>query len=79
MVEVKVLFFGATAEAAGEREAKMSFVAGTKAETAFEKIIQNYPSLPEKLLFSINQEYSKGGETIKDGDELGIFTQVSGG
>ena len=78
-MNVKVLFFGATAEAAGKRDVEMSFGPDTTAQKAFAQIINSYPNLPEKLLFAINQEYSKGDEVIKDGDELAVFTAVSGG
>lgn len=78
-MKVKVLFFGATAEAAGEKEVELSFDAETEAKAAFGKIVESFPNLPQKLLFAINQEYSKGDEIIKDGDELAVFTPVSGG
>jgi molybdopterin converting factor small subunit len=31
------------------------------------------------LLLAINEEYATGDEIISDGDELAIFTAVSGG
>lgn len=78
-MKVKVLFFGATAEAVGRRELEVSFDTRTTAKAAFAGIVEKFPNLPGNLLFSINQEYSKGDEIIKDGDELAVFTPVSGG
>jgi molybdopterin converting factor small subunit len=81
-MKVQVLFFGATAEAVGEREISLDLPdrAETKADAAFQQILADYPALKNhKLLFAVNQEYAGGGETIKNGDELAIFTAVSGG
>lgn len=79
-MNVRVLFFGATAEAVGEREIKVDLEVGTKSAIAFKQIVSAYPNLQNHtLLFAINQEYADGSETLNTGDELGIFTAVSGG
>jgi sulfur-carrier protein len=79
-MEVSVLFFGQTAEIVGKREVEMSFEESTTANVAFEKIVEKYPKLSEnKLLFAVNQTYANGDEIINNGDELAIFTAVSGG
>lgn len=80
MIKVNVLFFGATAEAVGEREVEMNFAAAAKSGEAFTEIKRKFPKLKEhSLLFAVNQEYADGGELIKNGDELAVFTAVSGG
>lgn len=77
---MKVLFFGQTAEIVGKRELEISLNSEIKANEAFAKILEKYPRLSEnKLLFAINQEYSKGDEIIQNTDEIAIFTAVSGG
>jgi molybdopterin converting factor small subunit len=77
---VKVLFFGATADAAGNREVELSFERPVSAREAFADILERFPALNHhKLLFARNQEYIKDDETIADGDELAVFTAVSGG
>ncbi len=79
-MKVQVLFFGATAEAVGEREIKIDLETQTKVAAAFKQIVSAYPNLQKhSLLFAVNQEYASGEEFIKDGDELAIFTAVSGG
>jgi molybdopterin synthase sulfur carrier subunit len=79
-MKVRVLFFGATAEAVGEREIEIDLKTETKASVAFKQIVSAYPNLQKhSLLFAVNQEYANGEEFINDGDELAIFTAVSGG
>lgn len=79
-MRVKVLFFGATADLAAERVIDFSFVKSSTADEVFCEIVKKFPRLAEhKLLLSINHEYARGGEILMDGDELAIFTAVSGG
>lgn len=77
---MRVLFFGQTAEIVGTRELEISIDKSKTANEAFAEILEKYPLLKEnKLLFAVNQEYSTGEEVINNGDELAIFTAVSGG
>ena len=77
---MRVLFFGQTAEIVGTRELEISMDQSKTANEAFAEILEKYPLLKEnKLLFAVNQEYSTGEEVINNGDELAIFTAVSGG
>jgi len=79
-MKVSVLFFGATADEIGEREMKIDFAQNTKAAEAFSEIVNKFPQLANhKLLFAVNQEYANGDEIINEGDELAVFTAVSGG
>ena len=79
-MKVQVLFFGATAEAVGEREIEFDLAENVKANQAFAEIVKAYPQLGQhKLLFAVNQEYAQNNLSIKSGDELAIFTAVSGG
>lgn len=77
---VQVLFFGATADIAGNRSVEVEMPTKTKASDVFEKLLSDYSLLgTHRLLFSVNQQYATGDETLVDGDELAIFTAVSGG
>lgn len=83
-MKVRVLFFGATAEAVGEREIEIGLEEGVRAADALERIFAAYPTLKQRhdrksLHLSVNQEYAAGGEIVRDGDELAVFTAVSGG
>ena len=79
-IRVKVLFFGATADAVGKREVEFFFDTPVNVRKAFAEILEKFPSLQShKLLFARNQEYINGPEMVEDGDELAVFTAVSGG
>ncbi|MDQ6788967.1 MAG: MoaD/ThiS family protein [Acidobacteriota bacterium] len=79
-MKVQVLFFGATAEAVGKREIEIDLAKQTKADSAFAEILAQFPQLNQyPLLFAVNQEYATSDEAINEGDELAIFTAVSGG
>lgn len=79
-MKVSVLFFGATADAVGKREIEIDLHDDTKAADAFAQIVGAYPNLKQhSLLFAINQEYADGDKIINNGDELAVFTHVSGG
>jgi len=77
---VKVLFFGATASDVGTRKLKLDLPGPVTAKDCFDDLLKTYPQLNKhKLLFSRNQEYVRGDELLGEGDELAIFTAVSGG
>ena len=79
-MKVQVLFFGATADAVGKRQIEIDLADETQAENAFRKIVGEFPQLEShSLLFAVNQEYASGKEIIRNGDELAVFTHVSGG
>lgn len=76
----RVLFFGATADIAGARLIKVEPEANTTAESLIETLVQQYPALgSHKLNISINQAYATADDPVCDGDEVAIFTAVSGG
>ncbi len=81
MINVSVLFFGATAESVGRREIEIDLAEQTKSCEAFAQIIERFPQINNRhsLFFAVNQEYADGSEIIKNGDELAIFPAVSGG
>jgi molybdopterin converting factor small subunit len=77
---VRVLFFGATADIAGTRTLDLAVEEGLSSELVLKRMVDRFPALgSHKLHLSINQQYSKGDEIIGSGDELAVFTAVSGG
>jgi molybdopterin converting factor subunit 1 len=79
-MKVRVLFFGATADETGKRSVEIAIDTGGRARTAFDEILRTFPTLKKhKLLFAVNQEYVSPDHFLSDGDELAVFTAVSGG
>ncbi|MBK7392530.1 MAG: MoaD/ThiS family protein [Chloracidobacterium sp.] len=79
-MNIHVLFFGATADIAGERRIDIEMPPETVASAVFEKLFAEHPQLAShKLHVSLNQQYATGNELLSEGDELAIFTAVSGG
>lgn len=79
-MSARVLFFGATANIANKREMSFPLENGLTAAEVLEAIVSQIPGLAShKLHISLNQQYADGDELVCDGDELAIFTAVSGG
>ena len=79
-MHVRILFFGATADLIGRRATDLELANGATAAEAVDKIARSNESfLARKLLVAVNQEYVPSDTKLKDGDELAIFTAVSGG
>ena len=79
-MNIRILFFGLTAEVLGKSERILESVENLSCEQIAGGIVDEFPELSKhKLLYSINQTYATGDEILRDGDELAIFTAVSGG
>jgi molybdopterin synthase sulfur carrier subunit len=79
-MRLKVLFFGATADITGQRRIEVAIEPATTASEVSKNLITEYPRLAShKLHISLNEQYATGDEIVRDGDELAIFTAVSGG
>jgi len=81
-IVVKVLFFGAARDAAGQSEVDFVLKNTSTAANAFDKVLERYPELRRfgrSLLFAVNQEYAALDCQVHDGDELAVFPPVSGG
>jgi molybdopterin converting factor small subunit len=79
-MEIKVLFFGATADIACTRSKTFQVSSGAKAGTLLADVTAQYPALQQqRLLISVNQKYARGDSPLSQGDEVAIFTTVSGG
>lgn len=79
-IEIKILLFGATADAVGARSIRKTVSAEMNASELLVHLKNEFPNLAKhKFLLSINQEYPDVEQTICEGDEVAIFTSVSGG
>ena len=77
---IAILFFGATADITGQRRVEVEMPSVSTAGDVLDKLVIKHPLLSkQRLHYSVNQEYATGKEILNDGDELAIFTAVSGG
>jgi len=76
----KLLFFGAAADAIGARELEVEIHDTSRVNSVVESLARTHPKLlKHKLLFAVNEQYVTENELLKNGDEVAIFTPVSGG
>ena len=79
-MNIRVLFFGATADETGKSSIEFHPEGGVSVRSAFDEILKVFPQLRKhKLLVALNQEYVSDERVLIDVDELAIFTAVSGG
>ncbi len=78
---VRVLFFGAAADAAGTRETEMT-ANGVSLRELWSLLTVKHPGLTPMrgtLAFAINGEYAGLDDTVCAGDEVAVLPPVSGG
>jgi molybdopterin synthase sulfur carrier subunit len=79
-MKIRVLFFGATADLVGKREVDTTVGEAASPGDVVQRLVGDHPGLGiRRLLFAVNEEYVSPTARLKDGDELAIFTAVSGG
>ncbi|MBA2333309.1 MAG: MoaD/ThiS family protein [Pyrinomonadaceae bacterium] len=79
-MKTKILFFGTTATDAGMRETEIDLEDGESVSSFLERITMQNPRLANhKLLIAVNEEYAELDAILKEGDEVAVFTAVSGG
>ncbi len=79
-MSIRVLFFGAIRELIGARELVLTLKPEIRTREILFHITERFPLLKDrKLLYALNQEHANGDEIVNEGDELAIFTAVSGG
>lgn len=79
-MNVRVLFFGATADDTGKRSIDITVGYAAKVGDTLDQLLSRFPQLAgHKLRFAVNQEYVSENQILNDSDELAVFTAVSGG
>jgi molybdopterin converting factor small subunit len=77
---VKVLLFGATADAVGSRQLDFRIEDAAMTDAVVERLKRDHPPLSGlRLLTAVNEEYADANTILRDGDEVAVFTAVSGG
>ena len=78
---IKVRFFGAAADLAGTREAELP-TGETTLDELWPLLAGHYPELSpmrKNLVFAVNEEYARGEDPVRPGDEVAVLPPVSGG
>jgi molybdopterin converting factor subunit 1 len=79
-MKIRVKFFGATADIVGKREVDTTVDEEASPVEVVQRLVVDHPGLGiRRLLFAVNEEYVESSAQLNDGDELAIFTPVSGG
>lgn len=79
---VRVLLFGAAADAAGTREVEIDAGESSTLEDLWPQLAERHPGLSplrETLAFAVNGEYARGDAPVSPGDEVAVLPPVSGG
>jgi molybdopterin converting factor small subunit len=77
---VRILFFGATADETGNRAIDIAIENYADVTSALNQLLVSFPGLNNhKLRFAVNEEYVSADRILEDGDQLAVFTAVSGG
>ena len=80
LMQLKLLFFGSAADLVGKRILDVECREGETTKDVYSRVLEDNPQLAsQKLHLSINQQYAKGDEIVREGDEIAIFAPVSGG
>lgn len=81
-MKIKVKFFALHREAVGKSELELELGKGITINRLVKMLISDYPKLRKLTKFtilSLNHNYAKGTELLKDGDEVALFPPVGGG
>lgn len=85
-MRVQVRFFSIFRERTGHREARLDLPEGATVDQALATLARTYPALgdtlgrdPGMVLVSLNRAYASRTQTVREGDEIGVFPPVSGG
>lgn len=82
MLTVKVLIFGALAEALGQRQVELQLRDNATVTDAIDEIARRWPKLShtrDRLAAAVNQCYVGADTPLREADELALIPPVSGG
>src|SRR5574340_796168 len=81
-MQVRVLFFGMLREVAGTAEQRFDLAEGATAGDVFNACAARFPRMREmasSIVVARNQEFSRPGDAVREGDEIALLPPVSGG
>ena len=79
-IAIDILFFGLFRDIVGLPHVRINVAESCRAEEILSLVKTRFPKIKgHKLLVAVNEEYADADTLLKDGDEVAIFTAVSGG
>lgn len=79
-INIRFLFFGLCRDLVGSGRMEMTVNNPSTVADVLSMLRKLYPNLARpNLLSAVNEKYVDDWTTLKDGDEVAIFTAVSGG
>lgn len=81
-ITINMRFFAYFREITGESHLPMEIEIGATVDDLIDILCTRYPALErhrKEMLVSVNHNYARGSETLKDGDEVAVFPPLSGG
>jgi len=81
-LKVKVKLFASVRERMGTRELEIELPENVRLSYLMNRLKKEYEPIrgfKSSLAVSINMEYAKGNEFLKEGDEIALIPPVSGG
>jgi molybdopterin converting factor subunit 1 len=81
-MHVTVRLFATLRQIAGWAQETLEVPEGTTVSTALTELNRRYPTLgvtKRTIYVAVNQEYARGTQILREGDELALFPPVSGG
>lgn len=79
-ITLKLLFFGLCRELVGSGRLELTVADPSTVSDVLSEIKKQYPNLARPhLLNAVNEKYVDDRTILQDGDEVAIFTAVSGG
>lgn len=81
-MQIQVRLFATLRQLAGWSQQPLELPEGATLDDALAAIDARYPALTigkRTFYAAVNQEYAKGDQVLREGDEVAIFPPVSGG
>ena len=77
-MRVRVLYFGVLKDAFGRAGESLALAEGASVADLL-RVIRGPEGFWDSIAVAVNQEYAKGSDVLKEGDEVALLPPVSGG
>ena len=79
-MKIRIIFFAATADRAKTRATQVEMPVGATIAHLGQRVVDEYPPLQDlRLVYALNEQYVSANQLLNDGDDVAVFTPVSGG